>query len=441
LAVLLPGLMIAAGMGIDVAGWASAEVRMQRTADIAAIAAVNSYNVSGDAHKAAIVAVQLAEINGISGSASPSWNAGTETLTAGNIIVQFATGQIQSTDPALTVTVATVIPVAFAGFVNLTQVTVGATSKAELLLVTTVNAGGQPCVLALAGNTGITLGVDLVINGLATVNASNCTLRSNDAVLISGLDSITAQAIYAGGLVLNVGINAITGSVYQNQGKVADPYAENVALQTALTTANAAVGISGINCLGTPVACTGPTSSVSCAPSGCTIRPGTYSGFTATGTGQITLAPGLYTFTSSILVTGSLRVTAANVTILLASTSLGLPTSAIVSGASTLVLTAATTLGATNNQIPGVVFASQTIGSAALIGANLSPEVGLIYYPNGSFSITGLGDTGSAGCFQVIANTVIINGWAEFDASICDSSYGLEDFGSQTGVLQARLVR
>src|SRR3978361_2398267 len=71
--VCAPMLTIAMALGIEVTNWSVTKQRLQRTADAAALAAVESYLVNGNAQTSATYGAYVAELNGAAGSATRTW--------------------------------------------------------------------------------------------------------------------------------------------------------------------------------------------------------------------------------------------------------------------------------------------------------------------------------------------------------------------------------
>jgi len=162
---------------------------------------------------------------------------------------------------------------------------------------------------------------------------------------------------------------------------------------------------------------------------------------TLTSGAILNLSPGLYNFTDSISLGGGSTLIGSQVTVLLASGTTGSPKTLSVAGSAIFVLTPATPSGATDGQIPGIVFASQSVGTSTLYtGNSTNPFIGVIYYPNGLVAYAGDSYTGSPGCGEVIAKTITVTGNATFDASSC-ASYGATAFSNQTSIVTARVVK
>jgi hypothetical protein len=398
----------------------------------------------------------MAQLNGGVGTASPSWN-GTDTLTDNQITVKIVPAVASSSGYALKVSFQKNIPATLSrAFSATASYTVTGSSTAELVATTGTfsggggagggSGGGQPCLVAL-GN-GLTSGTDLTIQGSVTVNTPTCTIRSNDGAYLSGSSTVYTQGIFAGGTITNSGSSNIfgpgpPGPMYSNQGQIPDPYAGNTALQSALTAANSATGTGNISCKGNSnsTTCTGPSNSFSCSGTSCTLQPGTYTGLNLTSGAILNFSPGRYVFTDTINLGGGSTVIGSGVTVLQAAGTSRAPKTMSVDGNAVFVLTPAATADATNGQIPGVVFASRSVGTTSVYtGNSTNPFVGIIYYPKGQITYLGSSYSGSPGCGEVIAKTISMNGNATFDASTC-ASYGATSFNSLPTVLSARLVK
>src|SRR5258708_824551 len=118
LALLIPGMVIALGLGIEVARWSGAQVSTQRGADIAAAAGAAVFNQTNNAQAAATAAARLAQYNGASGATTPTWNSSTKTLTSGNITSQVGSGLSDSSNTAVRVTIVQTLPLWFSGLVS-----------------------------------------------------------------------------------------------------------------------------------------------------------------------------------------------------------------------------------------------------------------------------------------------------------------------------------
>jgi hypothetical protein len=435
---MAPVLSGAVALGVEVTSWSGVQVNLQRTADASARAgAIYCYNYainnSGSsclsnataAQTAATLAARLAEVNGITGASSPSWNASTKTYTDNLVTAQIVSGVKSSSDTAVQVSVQESVPLTISrAFTSGSSVTVSAASTGEVVATTTSGGGGQPCLVALAGDSnGTTTGTDISMSGSFVITAPTCTIRSDQGLSMSGSAVVTTAGIYAGGSISTSGSIVITGAENQSAGQISDPYAGDTTLQAALTTANSATG-SAITCSGSN-SCTGPTGWGSCGGGKCTLNPGTYSALSVSGSTIIVFNPGLYTIAGNISFSGSTNISGSGVTILMGK---GSGNTFTVSGSTIVSLSAATTAGASGGAIPGILIASQSTGGSSFSGSSGLGFTGVIYYPNGPLTISGSAASGSLTCAEVIAYTISLSGSANLSSSC--SSYGAATFGS-----------
>jgi hypothetical protein len=110
IAVMIPGPLMATAFAVEVCSWAAAQVALRRVADVSALAGGINYLATSNKQTAATFAARIAQLHGGSGTASPSWNSGTNTLTDNQITAQVITGYQNATDTALQVTVQKTIP-------------------------------------------------------------------------------------------------------------------------------------------------------------------------------------------------------------------------------------------------------------------------------------------------------------------------------------------
>jgi hypothetical protein len=464
-AVALPFLIIALVTGVEVSGWWVNLARSQQTGDTASAAGALTYKSTLNALTAATQAAHVAELNGVTGSASPTWNNTTNTLTDGNITVVVTPGVNTAAGGTVKVSIAQTASGGVMAAVNPNNFTIRTTSTSKVAPPSGTSfasssdgsgLGGQPCMLALNGDdTGVTSGTDITFSGHVTISTPGCIIRSNAGITFQGNVTVEAAGYYAGGTIITNGNAAsVSGTLNPMSGQIADPYALSSApdgpsgptytfnkkLQDELTAANAATPTTDLSCNNS--GCTGPTGLVSCGSGGnknvCTVRPGTYRNWSSTNGPTVTLTAGKYIFTGSISLNGG-TFTGSAVTILMAA---GSSNSASTVGGAVESLTAVTTanVGATG-AIPGVVFASTTTGTVSFGGNATVPFSGLIYLPNGNLSFAGTPVDGSSGCAQVIAETITLSGDVKL-ASSC-TSYGLPAFGSlaQSGQLALTLVK
>ena len=416
-ALVVPVLAAAGALGIEVSNWSVEKMRVQRAADAAAVSAMAAYKVSPNNQSAATAGARIAEVNGISGASTPTWDSSTNTLTDNNVTAQIVSGIQNASDTAVKITAKETVPLTLSKvFSSLSNVTVAATGYAEL--ISTGSTSMQPCMLALGGGTdGITTDTtDVTFSGNVSIDANNCSIRSNDDIKFNGSVSVSVGGIYAGGAVTQTGSVSISGPIHQNAGQIPDPYVSFTALQNALTAAATATG--------TSVSITGSSS--------VTLNPGKYSGISVTGSTNVTLNPGLYVVNGNVSFAGSSNITGHGVTLILTGT---LDTS----GSTNADLQAATSANAVNGAIPGVLFASSSTSSSNFNGSSGLPFTGALYYPNGALVFSGSASDGSSGCAELIAKTITMSGSVSLSSNC--STYGLPTFSSTPSTQVAKLVQ
>jgi hypothetical protein len=399
-------------MGIEVTSWSVTNVDLQRVADVAAWAGAAQYVVSKNPQTATATAAQVAEINGVSGTSPRTWNAATLTTSDNLITAQVVNGVKSAADTAIQVTVSQTIAKSFSSIFVYTgsqsSVTVTATAIAEIVSAAT---GPQPCLVALDGAGG---GVtdDISLSGSPSVTSTNCSVRSNTGILLTGTSTINVAGTYAAGAI-TVPVynpNAVTGGSFPNSGTIPDPYATDAVLQSAFSSLAA----------GTTPGPVIPDPNTSWKTQ--TLSPGTYASLTLGGSSNITLSPGTYYVQGNITFDGAATITGSNVTFI----SLGTMTDAASASASITAPTTASGVG-----IPGVLFASQNSGQSQFSGNVAFPLSGVFYFPNGNLSFSGSVDVNNDGsaCAEVIAGTITITGAAALSSTGC-APYGTLNFGS-----------
>ena len=461
-ATMAPGLLMAGAMGVEVSGWATAQVSIQRTADAAALAAAVNYNsmtnASTSLQTVATYAARIANLNGIEGATTPSWNAASNTLTSNKITVKFVSTLTNGTtfsvkdSMALQVTVQKPINKIWSGaFSSSAPVTVSATSVAQIMNSTTTTntsgnyiAIGTYCFLALNSTTSNTF----FSAGTVTINSPNCTIFSNKDIDISQSGTLNTKGLYS----VQTG-STVTGQVWNNLGiwikqgvilgptstlnpgqtVMTDPYASDTRITdvfnaiTVLPTTLPAISCSGTgaaaNCYNVannsailPYAGTGNTST-----GVYTWNPGNYDRMAVIGGGPYTFTfnPGLYMFKNGINFAGATTSSALNgVTI---ATGTG-----FVSGG-TFNWTHRAPSSSVSNSIIGIAhMTNSTAGFYISNGSTFSVD-GAVYAPNGQYNTQGLyitnGITQPGTCFQVVANTIRMEGSSSVDNSGCNSTY------------------
>lgn len=419
--LMAPALLMALAMAYEVTSWSVTNVDLQRVADASAWAGAIQYVATQTPKTATQTAADVAEINGVSGTAARTWTATTSTTSDNLITAQIVAGVKSATDTAVKVTVkkniAKLVSNIFPSAASF--VTVSATAIAEIV---SASGGPQPCLVALQTNsTGVTN--DISLSGSPNVTSTNCSVRSNSGIVLTGTSSLNVAGTYAAGAISipNWNPNAITGGTYPNSGTIQDPYATNTALQSALSSLAAGT---------TP----GPViADPNTSWKTQTITPGTYASLTLGGSSNVTLSPGTYYVNGNVTFDGAATVTGSNVTII----SLGTLTDT-ASAATTLT---APTI-ASGDGVSGIVFASLATGQSQFSGAVAFPLTGVIYYPKGNMTFSGSVDVNNntTACGEVIAGTVTITGASNLSSTGC-GAYTAVKFGSLPSSSSIMLVQ
>lgn len=426
IALMMPGLVMALALGLEVAHWSAVQVQLQRAADVAAAAGAINYKATSNAQTAATAAARMAQLNGVVGMTSPTWNATSKTLSDNMVSAQVTSGAKSSSNTAVQVTVQKTVPLAVAQLVNsATSVTLSATSMAELITSTSGGGGGQPCLVALS-TSGYISGA-----GSTYITMPNCTMRSNGTITVTGGGNLSTAGIYAAGTIAIDTWIPTTGSKVSPAGTIADPYASNTALQNALTSAAALTGVSNVSCNNSGCSPALPNGS-SCSKSGssysCTLYPGNYGGISfGSGPGTITFSPGLFLIKGNVSFSGNMTVAGSNVTIV---------TTGSFTGQNTFNFTASapsSTAAASTGGIAGVVLAGSTTSNVTVSGSDNVSITGIIYFPNALFDASGSSGLGisAINCLEIVAASIKVSGSSYFNSSC--SSVNATTFGSLPG--------
>lgn len=412
-AILAPTMIMLLSMAIEVTYWSINQIELQRIADAAAWAGTKYYganigttNVVTNAESAA---VNVAEINGI----------GINNVSASGV-----SGIQVPSNQAFQVTVSRSIPKNFSGyFSSAGSVTISATAIAEYVQTTTTVAvpanSPQPCLLTLATSGAAATGI--LLDGSSSINASGCSIVSDSGISITGGTGITASAgVYAATSISNTLGTNITGTQYKNNPVVPDPYS------------------SEMNRLFSNITGNGPSESLSNSQTK-NISPGQFSSIDVEGGSTLNMAPGTYYVNGDVTLAngGTIACPSCN-----GSSTVGTGVTIISSGALQLQGGGKMTLippqAVSSPVASGVLFASNTTKSGQVGNGATPPSGGLIYYPNGAFSLVG-SVAGSLGCNEYIVYTMHISGASNF-SSAC-SNYGLKTFySSGTSVTTSSVV-
>jgi hypothetical protein len=463
IAVMVPGLIMAAALGLEIGAWETAQISTQRSADLAAIAGAANYQTTHNAQTAATFAARMAQLNGGTGTASPTWSgscttpcssACTSTLTDNLVTAKviLCAGSANSSDPMLKVTVNKSVPATLSAlFSSASTHTITATGTAEVVSTTTPPSGAaasQPCLVALS-SSGTISG-----SGSTYWTMPNCSVRSNGTVDVHGGGGpLTTTGIFAGGAVNIDSWISTTGGQYPNSGTIPDPYASNTSLQNAFATAAALTGVTDISCgttggvVGTPGQYTGNNNcngtntlpnGGTCVTSGgvtCTLYPGNYGAFNVPKGGPYTFnfKPGLYLFKGAITLTQNTTSSGSGVTIVTAGAFTGSNTFNFNIVAPTPAQVAST------GGIAAIALAGSSATTATISGSAAFNITGAVYFPNAIFDASGSSCSSSSPCFgtmstaclEIIASSIKTSGYSNFNSNC--SLFGAATFTSKTG--------
>lgn len=397
-AICLIPLVMAVGIGVEASNWIVVKIELQRTVDLAALAGAKEYLRASDTQNTVNAAADVAEFNGGLGGTSRTWDSNNQLLTDNQITAQITSGTRQRPSVIVKVVARQTVPLVFTSVMGATSpVAIVATGWADASIPV------QPCVYAMdSGGAGITS------QGSVSVNLTGCSMRSNAAISTGGSGTMSAAGFYAGGSITG---NETGGPLFPYDGTISDPYANYSPVQDALSQLGSPSG---------PVFNDKPgitTPLVSGAPK-------VWSNWNIQG--SVVLAAGIYYVKGDITLGDSASLSSllnAGVTIVMGGV-------LKMNGGSTISLSAATKAVYLNGAIPGVVFAGNSSNGSSFNGNTGTKLTGVVYYPNGALNFGGTSQGGTAGCLEVIAKSVQLQGNSSMAAKCAD--YGVLGFPSET---------
>ncbi len=400
--LILPVLVGAAGLGVEVSFWSVRQTEAQRGADAAALAATVAKNAGASDEVAAGAGADVAELNGFTGSATRVWNAGTSTLTNNWITMRKVVGVQDSSNTAFQAVIQQTVPLILAKLVtSQTDVVVSATATAEIL---PINVNG--CMLV----TG-TAATALQINNNAVVSMSSCAARINGGVAVDNNAVVTTSGFMAAGTITQKNGGVINGPMRSGTATFTDPYASNATVQSAMTNAAAAGG--------------------SVLSGGGTKSPGSYTGMNFGNNTNVTLSPGLYLVHGDISFGNNVIIGGAGVTIVATGT---------VNFSNNVVATLSAPLVGAASGIPGMVLIGTSSATMNFNNNTSLTASGVIYNPNGMVYLANNFGNSAGTCSVVIANSVTLanNGYL---ANNCASNSGVPNFPVPVGSPIVKVVK
>lgn len=397
-ALLIPAMTGATGLGVEVSYWGLRQVELQRIADAAALSAANASNAGWTAQNAANAGADVAELNGIAGQATRSWDPTNNILTDNKITIKKVAGIKAAANVAFQAIVKEDINLVITKLVSsMSSVTAAATAYAEI-----VPGVVQGCVMV----TGTT-STALTLNNNAGVNSPSCGLQSNGGVDMENNSTITAKAVTASGSIVQKTGATISGTKMSNQPTFTDLYATDTATQAAFTQANSATATSAL---------TGVANTVTSA------SPGTYSSLSVGISGTLNLSPGLYIIKGQISMGNNSILNGTGVTILFTD-------QASFSNNAQINLTAPTATATSG--VPGIAMMSKSVQDLALNNNSTMVISGVLYYPNGHIEADNNFGTAATTCSVMYAKTITLNNNA-YLANNCTSNSGVKTLNVPT---------
>ena len=419
---MTPGLLMAAAFAVEVGGWAAAQVSLQRSADVSAMAGAIYYLGDNNGQKAATFAARMAQLNGGNGTGSPSWNSGTNTLTDNQITAQVVTGYMNANDTALMVTIQKTIPAGISSVFNQTATnTVTATRVAELVYV---NDRSERCRCRSALPVGaVHFRHDHRWNRELDRHAE-LTMRSNGTISFTGGGTIDARAT-------SPRARSASNRVSPSPALPINPTApfrirtlNNTPLQSAITTAAGLTGETSLKCYSGSPPCTGLAHGSTCS--------GTYGAVTCTlYPGIMAAGPPRAAGRSRSISAGAVFVQRRDLVFAnddghriggdnhLDGRHRGRGTVTFTASAPTASEAAA----ASPQSIAGVVLASTSSTGTNFSGATTFNPSGVVYLPNSAVYFSGssssvsspaTGNSSTPYCLEIIASSITIVGYFRF---------------------------
>jgi hypothetical protein len=411
MAITLPVVIGAAGLGVEAGKWYMLKRQAQTAADSGAFAGALEL-AAGTNNRAAPAARQEAARNG-----SPE--GGDVTVT---VNIPPTSGSHVGNPKAVEVIVTRSEPLLLATLF-LSEPTPIVARAVGLVTVT-----GNACILA----TNSSAAKSLWIAGNASLTMDNCSLASDstssESIVFQGNSGTVVPSVWSAGGISSNGGATFPDSLHTYAWTVQDPYAalSNPVLPGACNAGNTNYKGNNLNLKNTTI----------------TLDPGMYCKGLSIGTGAtVTLKPGTYYINEGDFTVGT---SSAVVTCKCE----GIDPSAPAGSGVTIVLTSATGTAAGNVKItggtvtlrapsvasptaqypyPGMLFykdrRTTTTSDDKLTGGSTMSLTGAMYFPHDSVEY--LGNTGSTACTLLVADTIKVSGTSKLSSSGC-AALGLQ---------------
>jgi Flp pilus assembly protein TadG len=352
-----------AGFAVDVGTLFRAKRVLQTAADAGALTAAAEANY-GDSNAAALaIAAQNGATNGTNGY----------TVTESTVASGY---QVIATQAA---------PTYFMKLFHLNSMAVSAVAVAS-------NAAASGCIYTLDPS-----GVDIGMTGSGSLSMPDCGIvinsASSNALNLTGSGTISAQSIGIVGNYNKTGSGTISPAPVTGIAPAPDP----LAYLSAPT-------YSSGSCLSDPHFTGSTSNTVGPSTAGGTVC---YNGLTNTGSGSLTLQPGVYVINGSFSSTGSGSISGTGVTIYLAP-----PNGALsLTGSGTLNISAPTD---PSNPYNGILFYEDRTDSNSMkiTGSGNSNLQGIFYAPDAALTLTG--SSGTAINADLVVHALSMTGSGNF---------------------------
>jgi Flp pilus assembly protein TadG len=352
------------GLSVDAGLMFRAKRMMQTAADCGAIAGAAELNYGDSVTAAQAATAQNGATNGTNG-----------VVVAVNPPPLY--GPKKGTQGYVEVIVTKSVPTNFMRIFNVNAMTVAARAVAGL-------GPSQGCIYTLD-----TSGSDISLSGSGSLSVPNCGIivnsTSSNGVRLSGSASITAKSI-----------GIVGGSSVSGSGTLSPAPVTGIAPVSNPLSFLQAPSYNASSCLPDPHV----TSSATLGP---TVAGGTvcYNGLSNSGSGALTLNPGVYVITGGFSASGSATITGTGVTIYLAAPNGSLS----LTGSGALNLTAPT-----SGPYSGILFfeAPSDTNAMSISGSTGTILTGIFYAPSAALSLTG--SSGATFNAAVVSYTLSITG-------------------------------
>lgn len=405
-ALMLPLVLGAIGMGVEIGNWFAMKRELQSAADAAALAGAFEKDSGSSTSTVTSEATIEAVRNGFSTS-----GGGTITVnippTSGSYTADSSAVEVKLTRPIQT------------AFVNYIMGSASFTATARAVAKVKMQEGNG-CVLSL--NSAVKWSTEFT--GNVNVNLTNCDVIANsshdEAIRATGSVSVTADCIRTVGGYTTSGGASLTSTecsgVETGSKAYGDPYADRE-IESYSTVCDSAHTNKSITSTGTY-----------------TLSPGVYcGGITATGSNTINLSPGTYILhEGDFNISGSGSITGSNITIILTGSSASSVGNIDLTGTRTMTLSAPT-----SGDYTGMLFfqsrSASSSGTNKITGSSSFNITGAVYTPNRVIDYSGNAG-GGTNCVQLIGDTVEFTGTSGMNGANCGSA-GVTLAGVNTAAL------